>query len=281
MIEIKCKPKKYNPMPLPSVRRITGKNPELTTLSFKILSSYKKIIKTPMEKRQPFLWSMIGHTGTGKTSTAVQMCKDWKKAYKGKKIIGFDPHDILRREKLIDYYISARDENWAEIIMTQECNNCNRTKDPQKERCTKCGKSVFRYKFANSLLVLDDYRSLLQSDKTPSDFMDLLMLRRRIGIDIIYICHNPKLIHVRLAYFTTHYSIFYTESHAADFSDKIPKYADCQKAANLVNQYVLSYGRGAYPDFPYAIVRPETNDELELMNIDPQKVAVLKAGGKI
>lgn len=234
-----------------------------------------------MAKRQPFLWAYIGHTGTGKTSTAIQTAKDWKKAYKGQKIIGFDPHDILRKEKLLDYYISAKDKNWAEMIMTQICVTCKKAKDPEKERCKKCGKNNFIYKFANSLLILDDYRSLLQSDRTETDVMDLLMLRRRIGLDWIYVCHNPKFILNGFAPFTTHYSIFYNESHPSNFSEKIPKSSDCRKASNLVNQYVMEFGRGSYPTFPYVLVRPETSDELELINMDSDKIEVLRAGGKI
>lgn len=231
-------------------------------------------------KRQPFLWAYIGHTGTGKTSTAVLIAKDWKKKYKGQKIIGFDPHDTLRKEKLLDYYISAKDENWAETIVTQLCANCKKIRHPEKERCVKCGKNIFVYKFANSLLILDDYRSLLQSDRTDTAVMDLLMLRRRIGIDMIYVCHNPKFILNGFAPFTTHYSIFYNESHASNFSDKIPKYGDCQKAANLVNQYVMKFGRGTYPNFPYILVQPEV-DGLELINMEAAKVDILRAEGLI
>lgn len=231
-------------------------------------------------RRQPFLWAYIGHTGTGKSSTAVLSCKDWKRKYKGQKVIGFDPHDILRKEGLLDYYISAKDENWAQTIVTQLCTNCKQVKNPAKEICTKCGKGNFIYKFANSLLILDDYRALLQSDRTDEDVMDLLMLRRRIGIDMIYICHNPKFILNGFAPFTTHYSIFYNESHASNFSNKIPKYGDCQKAANLINQYVMKFGRGTYPNFPYALVQPES-DGIDLVNVDPKKVEILKTSGLI
>lgn len=231
-------------------------------------------------KRQPFLWAYIGHTGTGKTSTAVLMAKEWKKKYKGQKVIGFDPHDILRKEKLLDYYISAKDKNWAETLVTQLCVTCKRVKHPEKDLCAKCGKANFIYKFANSLLILDDYRALLQLDRTDEDVMNLLMLRRRIGIDMIYICHNPKFILNGFAPFTTHYSIFYSESHSTNFSDKIPKYKDCQKAANLANQYVMKFGRGTYPNFPYALVQPES-DGIETINMNEENIKTLKELGLI
>jgi len=198
---------------------------------------------------------MLGHTGVGKTSTVVELAKYSKRKKIYSKIVGFDPHDILTRERLLDYYISPSDDFWAERLMKIENG---------------------KYKFANSLLILDDYRSLLKSDRMPPGFLDLLMLRRKIAIDIVYIIHSPKLILERLSYYTNYYSIFYTESSASDFSDRIPNFAACQKAANLVNKYVKEYGRGVYPNFPHVIVRTES-EELELMHMTQSNVSKLYA----
>lgn len=212
--------------------------------------------------RQVFFWAFVGHTGTGKTQTALQVAKMWKKANPKGKVIGFDPHDVLSNAGLLDYYISPKDENWATWLMQRDKNG--------------------KYKFADSLLILDDYRSLLTGNDCPTDVLELLALRRRLGLDWIYITHNPKLILNRFTYYTNYLSIFYVEAHASDWSDKIPKYAACQKASNLINKYIINQideGRTrnpnytkddlmkeCYPDFPHVIVRMES-DQLEAMNV--------------
>lgn len=241
--------------------------------------------------RQVFLWAFIGHTGVGKTSTAVETAKIWKHANPNGKVIGFDPHDILKKEKLLDYYINANDENWAEWLMQKICSSCGSKNNYQNNECTKCKKNKLYYKFANSLLILDDYRSLLTRNDCPPDVLDLLQLRRRIGIDWIYIAHNPKLIIPRFVFYQTTMSIFFTESHASDWSDRIPNYASCQKASNLINTYVLSriedmrrvnpnagkddFMRICYPNFPHIIVNMDS-DQLEAVNVDPKKINELE-----
>lgn len=207
-----------------------------------------------MEKRSVILAAYIGHNGVGKTSTALSLAKHWRSANKKSKIIAFDPHEIFSREKgLINNVIPASDEFWAERLV-QKKNG--------------------RYIFEDSLLILDDYRALLKGNQTPGDVMDLLMLRRRLGMDIIYITHNPKLVLERFAYFTTHYFIFYTESDFNDWSDRIPNYYECQKASHAVNKYVRKYGRGKYPDFPHIVVSTESNKS-DTYNIDSDKIETL------
>lgn len=203
------------------------------------------------ELRQVLLACFIGHTGTGKTSTCVELTKHWRRTHRGAKVIGFDPHEMFSREKLLDNFISPSDEYWAERLMQRD----------------KTG----RYKFQDSLLILDDYRSLLTGSHTPRTVLDLLMLRRKIRMDIFYVTHNPKLILEKFSYYTNMYGIFYTESTASDFSDKIPHYAACQKASNAINKYVREYGRGTYPDFPHVLVTTES-DELNFVNVDMQKL---------
>lgn len=237
--------------------------------------------------RQAFVWAFIGKTGSGKTSTAVQMMKEWKRANRGCRLIGFDPHDVFRKEKLMTSFITENDTNWAEILMTRLCVNCKKVKHPEKEHCIKCGKSNWIFKFQDSLLAADDYRNLLTANSTPANVLSLLGMKRRIGLDMIYIMHNPKLLLERLSYYVTNFSIFATESTAGDFSDKISKYVPCQKAANLINQYVAELGgvdsdiyRGMYPNFPYIMISNE-NDDLNLMNMDQAIVDKLKKQGKI
>lgn len=203
------------------------------------------------DKRQALLCALIGTTGTGKTSTLVQLCKQsrYNKVYNH--IIGFDPHEILSKEKLLDFTIKPGDEYFAERLMQKD----------------KKG----NYKFFNSMLILDDYRSILTGNHTPSDVLDLLMLRRKLSMDIFYVCHNPKLVLEKFSYYTNMYMIFKTESTASDFSDRIPHFVACQKASNAINKYVRNFGRGEYPNFPHCIINTES-DELNFVNIDMEKL---------
>ena len=70
--------------------------------------------------RQALLCALIGTTGTGKTSTLVQLAKSARINKIYNYIIGFDPHDVLRKEKLLDIYIKPGDEYFAERLMQQK-----------------------------------------------------------------------------------------------------------------------------------------------------------------
>ena len=189
--------------------------------------------------RNYFVWCFIGASGTGKTVTAIQLAKDWKKSRRrvGGKVIAFDPHGAFKN--ILDVKIDKNDEDWAKILM-------QKNKDGT-------------YMFANSLLILDDYRSILQGNNMDADFYDLLALRREIGIDVIYITHNPKLILQGLAYWNTCFSIFRTAAHSDDFEGKIPDFLPCQRACNLINAYTKTFEEeeynALYPNFPYVFVR--------------------------
>lgn len=237
--------------------------------------------------RQAFVWAIIGQTGSGKTTFAVEIMKDWKKSNTGGKIIGFDPHDVFKRERLLTHYITESNTDWPDILMTRICITCNKVKHPEKEECVKCGKTNWRFKFAGSLFGADDYRNLLTANSTPPNVLSLHGMKRRIGLDMMYIMHNPKLLLERLSYYITHYSIFATQSTAGDFSDKIAQYVPCQKAANVINQYVLELGgvdderyKRLYPNFPHVLVTNSSN-ELHFMNMDIKLVNKLKTEGKI
>lgn len=205
------------------------------------------------EFRQAALWCLIGGTGSGKTSLLVELLKYFRKNKNYSKIIGSDPHGVMGDAKLLDHDIEPGDEYWAKRLMSKD----------------KYG----RYRFYGSLLAMDDYRSLLGGSHTPKHVLALLMLRRRISMDIIYVTHNPKLVLEQFTYYTNMYSIFYTESSSSDFSDKIPNYESCQKAAKLINKYVVHLGgvdsdayRKLYPNFPHIFVETKSKD-LKFMNM--------------
>lgn len=212
-----------------------------------------------MQFRNNFVWAFIGKSGAGKTVTAKQIARLWKKARKrkGGKVFAFDPHDAFYG--IADFKIDAKDEDWASVIIQKDKNG--------------------NYPYANSLIILDDYRTLLKSDKMPPDFLDLLALRRRLNLDIIYMVHNPKLILERLSYFSTAFSIFRTESHSDDFAEKIQKFLTCQQASSLVNAYVRKFEEkeynALYPNFPYVFVQNDS-DSLFPMNMDEKIINSLE-----
>lgn len=211
-------------------------------------------------KRANFLCGCIGHNTTGKTPTAIELVRAWRESRPGWKSIVFDPQGKFKDAGVVDISIQQNTKDWARIL------------------CSKDESDKFIYR--DSILVLDDYRMLHGQNSIDPAFLDLLALRVRMNMDIIYITHNPKLILERLSYYTTDYLIFYTESQLGSFQERIPKYVACQKAAILVNKYVLAYGRGTYPLFPHIHVRNES-DELDLINIDEKKMlALLPKGSK-
>jgi len=206
-----------------------------------------------------FVWCFIGASGTGKTVTAIRIAQDWKQERKrtGGKIIAFDPHGDFRN--ILDIKIDAKDEGWAKILM-------QKNKDGT-------------FMFANSLLILDDYRSILQGNNMDVDFYDLLALRRKINLDVIYITHNPKLILKGLSYWNTHFSLFKTSAHSDDFEDKIPKHLICQQACNLINAYTRTFDEkqynALYPNFPYVFVKADS-DQLFPQNMEQEIIDSLQ-----
>jgi len=210
-------------------------------------------------RRGNFVWAFIGASGTGKTVTAVQLAKDWKRAKKkvGGKIFAFDPHDAF--DGISDVKITANDTDWAKIMMQ---------KNPDGT-----------FMFLHSLLILDDYRSILPSDKMDRNFYDLLALRRKLDLDILYITHNPKLIIQGLVYWNTHFSLFKTEAMSDDFAEKIPKFLICQQASNVINAYCKAYHATdydlLYPNFPYIVIKNDS-DVFFPVNMDDDKIKALK-----
>lgn len=177
--------------------------------------------------RRNFCSGFIGTNRTGKSSIARLMAKMWKKANPGKKVMAFDPQDQFT--EVADDFIDIEDRNWP----------------------------VKALELRNGLLILDDYRLINEQDKPVKNFGRLLSFREHYNIDIIYICHNPRLVINLLTYFTTHYYIFYTNATEGSFKDKIPNYSLCYNASVFVNAYVNQVGRGDYPKFHYVVIDTE------------------------
>lgn len=184
---------------------------------------------------------MIGVNGSGKTTTAKQIATAYKQSRSSKYcIISHDPQNEF--SNVTDYYIESNDTQWAEKLVN----------------------------IKNCLLILDDYKLINEDPRAVKGFQKLLINRRANNVDIMYLCHNPALVLNLLAYFTTHYYIFFTKPQEGSFDKKIPDYSLCITACNIVNRYVQNFGHGTHPTFPYVCVNTDIK-KLQAVNMN-QKI---------
>ena len=190
------------------------------------------------EERFNFVWGFIGTNRTGKSITAREYAEQWRASKPDHyQIVGFDPQK--RFAHLLDKEIFPEDRDWA----------------------------IDMQKYRNTLLILDDYRIINESDRPVEGLSNLMYFRAEYNIDIIYICHNPSLVINTLTYFTSHYFLFYTETLDGSFKKKIMNYKLCIQGQRLINNYVNTYGRGKFPNFPHVVVDCEKR-ELFAFNMD-------------
>ena len=214
---------------------------------------------TSINYRKPFIWCFMGKSHSGKTVTARQIAIEWKESRRGTnaKIIAFDQQKQFT--DLTDISISKKDEDWALLLQTKD----------------KFGNYIFQ----GSLLILDDYRGLLDGNQMDPDFYDVLALRL---FDVIYITHSANLILKGLSYWNTRFQLFLTESKPSDFDEKIPQASVCQRAALIVNEYVKKLGgvdsiayKNLYPHFPQALITDESNI-IKFLNMDEEIIQSLQ-----
>ena len=219
-----------------------------------------------MDNRLNFVWIFIGKNTTGKTPTAIQYAKEWQNAKPKHKLIVFDSQNKFyeahkkNKIKISELIPIGNSKQWAEQLA-----DYTETKIGEK-----------KYKYANSLVVLDDYRMLCKNNDMPASFYSLLALRPKTNMDFILICHMPRNILEGLAGFITHYSIFANNAMQSQFEKKISCYVQCQTATIIINKYVELYGPGYYdktrdmPRFPYIIVDKES-ECLDCKHMDMEK----------
>lgn len=195
--------------------------------------------------RENFIFALIGHNRTGKTTISIEIIKQWKQTHKGV-VIAYDTQKRVP-ENLKDIDITGIEPNEVlDVVM----NN------------------------PESLLVLDDYRMLYSYDKTDKDLMKLLMLRNEYCIDIIISAHAPSLILERLSYYVTHYYLFYTQGTDKGFKDKMNNGIVLAMIREIINGYVKQYGKGQYEtkSFPHIIFNTETEtisfENMENLNLE-------------
>ena len=185
--------------------------------------------------RENFAMMFLGHNRTGKTSVALSVARLWKKTHKGKNVICYDPQ-----------------VNKFQEVVTHDITNLK-----DSERLEYLG-TIY-----DSLVIFDDYRVMLDNDRTPSELLDFLQFRNERCNDVIFITHSPSLVLTRMTTYLTHYYIFYTQSLDKGFSDKIPSAHMLVKLKDLINKYVKNFGKGIYipatpaKSFPYIVFDTE------------------------
>jgi hypothetical protein len=181
-------------------------------------------------QREAIVCAYLGQNRSGKSVTARLFVEDWLSANEDGHLITFDPQ---RRFSDLepDLCIDETFEDWESIA----------------------------YEYPVSLLVLDDYRMILTSDKLPKSFLKLLHLRSEYMVDIVIITHSPNLLIERLTYYIDYYLLFYIQSRKDNFQSKIPDYEKLIIFKDIINLYVSFYGTGEYPLFPHIEFNPKTN----------------------
>lgn len=184
--------------------------------------------------RQNVVIAMIGTNGTGKTSVTKEIASIWKASRPKQNILAFDVHEQLL--DITDFRIK-RNNNWAKAIDDR---------------------------FRGALVILDDYKLLVET-YTPTEFMkDLFINRRHSDNDYIYSCHSPSDVLPQIIPYTTHFYIFYSSITQGKFKERLPNSDMLMAASSYVNRYCSLHGRGLHKNdplyngqgFPYFIVEP-------------------------
>lgn len=201
-------------------------------------------------KRNNFILFFIGHNRTGKSVLAKEVAKAYKSGHKKKSIISFDPQS--RFKDVSNKTISQ--EKWQEFF------------DPATDKPN----------IHDTLFILDDYRSLMMSDRIDPHFLKLLTFRNEYGLDFIFITHSPKLIVERISYYITHFALFYTAGDADAFSHakKVQNIETVAQCRDFVNRYVKEHGRGKYEtgkNFPFAFIDLE-QEKIDLVNMPKAEI---------
>lgn len=187
---------------------------------------------------------MVGANHTGKSTITRRMIAEWRASrpdiiYNTKKnkherkykVIAFDPKKQF--DGLVDQYIYP-DHKWAAYVANEA---------------------------RNSLIILDDYKSLIPNYIATPGMFELFAGRWHYNLDFIISCHSPgHIIDVLIDYITEFY-IFHTKAGEKKFNDKMPNSKMLLDISKFVNKYVAIYGMGKHPNdvdfrgqgFPYMV----------------------------
>lgn len=184
--------------------------------------------------------AVIGTNNTGKSVIVRELIKKFnikrdklerenKYPANYNKLIVYDPQarftDLLRKG---DFVIKLNNTDWA--------------------------KDVLRYKA--SLLVMDDYKELFETNTLPPDVMNLMSARAESGIDIILVTWHPKLILPRLSIFINKFILLYCNGKDKDYISRIDGEEDYVLGLrdSLIKEYkgyTDEQYAALYPNFPF------------------------------
>lgn len=215
-----------------------------------------------IETRANFFRLYVGKNSMGKTPTAIDDLIAIQKYNWNRKIIVHDSQDKFRDAHnhgrlRVDAFIPTNNKEWAKQL--------------QEHTLTSDGKK--KYKWANSVLVLDDLKMLFKGFGMPNNFLDLFALRPYTNMDMIGICHEPRNILEGFAGYISHIHIFANEASESQFEDKVSFHVACNKASHAINKYQKE-DKGFYdvlhnkPYFPHIIVEKDNPYPLKCVNID-------------
>lgn len=212
------------------------------------------------KKRYSNLIAVIGTNNTGKTSVVYEIAKKFKQKVKSEK---------------------KKQENFNQLIVYDVQNRFTDLDPVNIELSNKdWAKDLLNYR--NSLIILDDYRALIPSDRMSDDFLNLLQYRAEYGLDIILMAHNPALLLERLTYYVDDYFLFYTSGTENSFKGKIPNREQLIKCKKLIDNYTidlqylcekngLNYGETLFPNFPFIHYTNKKENQAKFVNYKTAK----------
>lgn len=199
-----------------------------------------------MGNRRSALIGMIGTNGCGKTTITKEVANIWRASRPPLRVqngIVYNARmvfDVWGQMRDITDYGIRRDSGWAKTIDE---------------------------KVKSSLIILDDYKLLVEGNVPTKGMVDLFINRRHSDLDYIYSCHSPSSVIPQIIPYTSHFYIFYTKTLQGVFEKRMPFSDLLITASSYVNKYVSVYGMGMHPDhvefngpknkgqrFPYCIV---------------------------
>ena len=180
------------------------------------------------QSRRAIFAGFVGMNRTGKTTIALQIVKEYKKANPKNEIFVFDPQNKF--SEYADYII--QDKNDIANLLDRK----------------------------DALLILDDYQALYPQDSTDQVFSTLLTYRAEHGIDIFFITHHPALIKQKFSYYMSHLFIFpcNLSSDVVGIDKKVPNGVFIESLFRMMDEEINATGGLAeneklYPNFKHIV----------------------------
>lgn len=170
--------------------------------------------------------TIIGLNGTGKSVTTKKLVNTWKQTNPFGKVIAWDPQ--FQFQDICNFNISPQADKWDQSL--------NATNKNPKDNSMKS-----LYKITDSLIVLDDFRSLHGKNHTTDELKKFFINRRVLNNEMIISVHSPKDVLEGTKAFVTKYIFFYTQSQEIEYKNKLQHPELCIAASSMVNNYYTMY----------------------------------------